>query len=62
MLSLFLELDDLLQHEFQHVSTVGEGSIGGEPDVLFYELNCFPVFEVRDQKLALHLYDLLLTG
>ena len=59
---LFLQVESLLQPKLERVGTVGERSIGDMSDVFFHTGNRLRVFEVRNQKIALHLHDILMTG
>jgi hypothetical protein len=60
-LALFLEFKCLLQHEVHCASTVGGRSFRDVFKVLFHERHYFRVFQVRNQKIALHPHDLLLA-
>ena len=58
---LFLQVESLLQPKLERASTVEERSIRDMSDVFVHEGDRIRVFEVRRQKIALHLHDLLVT-
>lgn len=58
---LFLELEGFLQPKFQRATTVRQRSVGNISDIFFHTINRVLVLEGRNQKLALHLLDLLLA-
>ena len=59
---LFLQVETLLQPKLQRVSTMRERSIKDMTNVLFYEGNRLGISELRNQKFALHLHDVLMTS
>ena len=59
---LFLQVECLLQPKLQRVGTVGERSIRDMFNVFFHTGDRLWVFEVRNQEIALHLHDILMTG
>ena len=58
---LLLQVEGFLQPKLQRVSAVGERPIRDTLDVVFHEGDRFRVSEIRNQKIALHLHDLLMT-
>ena len=59
---LSLQVETLLQPKLERVSTVRERSIEDVSDVLFHEGNRLGISELRNQKIALHLHDFLMTS
>jgi len=59
---LSLEFESLFQPKLQRFGRMGGRSTRNLSDILLHERNRFRVFEVRNQKIALHLHDLLLVG
>lgn len=56
---LFFELESVLQPKLHCPSMEGGRPIGNASDGIFHERNRFRIFEVRNQKLVLHLHELL---
>jgi len=57
-----LGLDAFFQPKLQRASAVGGRPVRDASDVLAHKSDQLRVFEVLDEKLALHLHDLLLSG
>lgn len=58
---LLLQVEGFLQPKLQRVSAVGERPVRDTLDVVFHEGDRFRVSEIRNQKITLHLHDLLMT-